>query len=65
MAYNISSSYINDEGGSVEFPNIRGGNNSRSPSKKNYKPICMNLADTQYDVIEKVGYEMGWKLQYN
>ena len=25
----------------------------------------MNLADTQYDVIEKVGCEMGWKLQYN
>lgn len=25
----------------------------------------MNLADTQYDVIEKVGEEMGWKLQYN
>ena len=66
MAYNGSASYLNDEGASVEFPDIRGANsNSRSPGKKNYKPICINLADTQYDVVEKVSYEMRWKLQYN
>lgn len=64
MNYNPSSSYLHDEGGSVEFPNIRVPNQRASP-KKMQKPICMNLADTQYDVIEKVGEEMGWKLQYN
>lgn len=68
MYNNPAYSYF-DENSSIEFPNINGPHaepGSRKPKskQKNIKPINFNLADTQYDVIERVGEELNWKLQY-
>ena len=54
-------SYIVEDGGSVEFPSIR----IQQRGEKKHRPITFNLGDTQYEVVEKVGEEMDWKLQYN
>lgn len=57
-----SSTYLLEDTGSLEFPNIYV---PQIGKHKNLKPILLNIADTQYDVVERVGEEMGWKLQYN
>lgn len=54
MQYNVSNSYLPDESASLEFPQISGAANYSKENKqkyKNTKPICFNLADTQYDVV--------------
>lgn len=64
----LSCMFVNvtgEEKGEREFPRI-GEYQVRYGKKQKYtKQIVFNLADTQYDVIERVGNELGWKLQYN
>lgn len=46
-----SQSYVLEDMGSFEFPQIR---KSFQP-KRSTKPIVFNVGDTQYDVVERVG----------
>lgn len=45
----------------VELPNIRARG---SPSKKRLRPITANLADTQYEVVEEVCWELDYTLLF-
>jgi tubulin polyglutamylase TTLL6/13 len=49
-----------------EFPAIyQELGNSNQCRHKAARPVVFNVADTQYEVVERVGEEMGWKVQYS
>lgn len=48
-------SYLQEDSGSAEFPNIYVSRDEKQPKFRNTRPINFNIADTQYDVVERVG----------
>jgi tubulin polyglutamylase TTLL6/13 len=42
----------------VELPNIRG----KASPKRSTRPITANLADTQYEVVEQVCWDLDWNI---
>jgi hypothetical protein len=72
-----SFSVLPDHHNNLEFPAIYSNKinnnqssqqhsfkNSQSLYQKNTKPITVNLADTQYPVIEEVCEDLGWRMDF-